>query len=130
MFQARGEAKLLAAIINRAILDCCGRPIKRKYKKNPDLPEEEQTSSDTREAFRFIFNDEGMAKIYLEFLNLDIKTFRHKLLKTMFDETIKIKPDTDKLNKRAFRYNYNQFRHEELKTQQLKEEMLKWKRVA
>ena len=128
----RPYEKLMAAIINRAVLDMCIKPRGRKFTHRV-VASGEGTSS--IRAIEFIFKNGTMAKVYLELLGIDIEIFRERLLKTMYapqslgDKKILTK-EISEGHKRAFRFNYNQYQIEEAKTAALKAEMEKWRKRA
>lgn len=96
----RAEKKLLAAIIHRAVLDMCSKPVRQRL------------TLDAQHAMWFIFKENTIAQTYLDLLDMDIINFRRNLLKTMYSGN---SMDTLSLNKRNFRFNYNQYMADELK---------------
>jgi len=93
------EKRLLAAIIAKAITDCCERPVGGK--KDPKL------STEAHGAMRFLFIDNFMCQLYFELLDIDLPSFRTHLVATMH-----IDKETKQISgkqRRAFRSNYARF---------------------
>ena len=114
--ESRACRKLFAAIINRALLDACTKPTTRKNLIDNSV-NEDSTKKDSMDAMGFLFGKGSALQLYLDFLDLEVSTFRMMLLRTMFED----KPLASKFvgervikdkQKRYFRFNYNEYQRE------------------
>ena len=114
--ESRACRKLFAAIINRALLDACTKPTTRKNLIDNSVSED-STKKDSMDAMGFLFGSGSALQLYLDFLDLEVSTFRMMLLRTMFED----KPPASKFvgervikdkQKRYFRFNYNEYQKE------------------
>ena len=114
--ELRACRKLFAAIINRALLDACTKPTTRKSLID-NAVNEDSTKKDSMDAMEFLFGKGSALQLYLDFLDLEVGTFRMRLLKTMFeDEALANKFIGERVikdkQKRYFRFNYNEYQRE------------------
>ena len=91
--------KLISAVIALAVSDCCDPPLKDK--KSYKLTDK------SLHALRFLFENNKYCHLYLELLDIDLDSFRTRLVSSMYADT-NLKDITDQ-KKRFFRMNHARF---------------------
>ena len=99
---ADGCRRLFAAIIGRAIYDCCLHPAQDRISKK------HYSTAIARDAIEFLFLPNEAFDTYMAFLDIDTGNFRRNLLDSMSGKVTRpyfVSRD-DSLNARNFRFNY------------------------
>ena len=94
------EKRLISAIVGLALRDCTLPPIKLKRGRI-------RLDTDALTAFDFLFTE--ACEDYLEFLDIDPKVMRSRILTIMADTSKSIIPFNE-MSRRAFRMNYRLWR--------------------
>jgi len=94
------EQRLLAAIIAKAVTDCCDRPTNSKKGA--------RITGVALDALRFLFKDNEACRSYCSMLDMNLPSFRTHLVSTMHGTTGAA--HITERSKRCFRINYARFR--------------------
>ncbi|NDB69837.1 MAG: hypothetical protein EB015_17910, partial [Methylocystaceae bacterium] len=115
--ETKAYLRLWSAVVSVAIRDACMPPILEKEKEVKGRSEKKKQAAEitaaslARRAMYFLFDQESDLDMILDWLDIDVTTFRKQLLKKMYDDnpTGDWKDELTDMQRRNFRLNYQWF---------------------